>query len=307
MNGSRRPAPLLWIALLLTVAAPVAINATSLYRLSVERLGLHGPVGFALPVTLDAAALVALVIRLRALRDGDAAAGASAAVTLFAGLSAVLAGIEGHAVGGAVGAVALGALPIVAVVMLSLTTSALRREDLRAAGLVSPRPPYFASLRWVLSPASTFRAWRHGILWEIPDRSMCLALTDPRAVTIVDVLDITHDDRVLSDVRRSPGRDVTPMSATSHPMDLHTSDLQAAVTQTETVTDTPEKPNPSTPPHVPSEWSGTKRGLVRDLVAAGYHDRVDIITECARLGVDVSIREVNRILADQATAGSRRL
>ncbi len=29
MTGTRRPAPLLWIALLLTVAAPVAINATS--------------------------------------------------------------------------------------------------------------------------------------------------------------------------------------------------------------------------------------------------------------------------------------
>jgi len=193
MTRTRRPAPLLWVALLLTVAAPVAINATSLYRLSVERLGLHGPTGLALPITLDAAALLALVIRLRALRDGDAATGARLAVALFAGLSAVLAGIEGHAVGGIIGAVALGALPIVAVVMLSLTTSALRREDLRAAGLVPPRPPYFASLRWVLSPASTFRAWRHGILWEIPDRSMCLALTDPRAVTIVDVFDIGPD------------------------------------------------------------------------------------------------------------------
>lgn len=170
---------LLWLALVATTTAPVAINAVNLYRLSTDRLGLTGAAALALPVTLDGAALVALTIRMRALREGDGAPGASAAVLAFAGLSAWLAAVEGNAVGGVVGAVALGALPVVAVVMLELATASVHRKDLRAAGLLPSRPPMFSPLRWLLAPTSTFRAWRHGVLWERSDRDECLAATTP--------------------------------------------------------------------------------------------------------------------------------
>jgi hypothetical protein len=160
-----------------TVTAPVVLNAVNLYRLSVERLGLTGPAALALPVTLDAAALVALIVRLRALRDGDSAPGASLAVLAFAGISAWLAAIEGHTVGGTVGAVALGVLPIVAVVMLDLAVASIRRADHRAAGLLPGRAPVYSGLRWVLAPISTAKAWRHGVLWENADRLACLAAT----------------------------------------------------------------------------------------------------------------------------------
>ncbi len=288
---ARRPARVLWAALLLTVAAPVAINATSLYRLSVERLGLDGPVGLALPVTLDGAALVALVIRLRALRDGDAAAGASVAVALFGGLSAALAAIEGQAVGGLVGAIALGSLPIVAVVMLSLTTGALRREDLRAAGLIPPRPPYFSSLRWVLAPTTTFRAWRHGILWELSERSACLAATDAQRVSVVSLGPATSGGTYSggrSELTREgeptvDGQDDEPLSAVGG------------------IDGRERSAGPAANGH---GWVGTKRGLVRDLVAAGYRERAGIVAECARLGVEVSVREVGRILAEHSAAAA---
>jgi hypothetical protein len=99
-------------------------------------------------------------------------------VLAFAGVSAWLAAIEGHTVGGAVGALALGILPIVAVVMLDLAVASIRRADLRAAGLLPGRAPVYSALGWVLAAASTAKAWHHWALWENPDGS-CLAATTP--------------------------------------------------------------------------------------------------------------------------------
>jgi hypothetical protein len=332
--STRRPGStaLLWLALVVTVTAPVVLNAVNLYRLSVDRLGLTGPAALALPVTLDAAALVALIVRLRALRDGDSAPGASLAVLAFAGISAWLAATEGHTVGGAVGALALGVLPIVAVVMLDLAVASIRRADLRAAGLLPGRAPVYSGLRWVLAPASTAKAWRHGVLWEDPDRMACLAATIPPdrvhgtplgpppappsgaggTGTRPDGIDGGEDVEVHQlrpeDVADAPGRMPRPLLGRS-------ADPGVGIGLPGRVTDHPPMDHPAgsggevavgsapsraatgdTAPPARPGWQGTKRDLIRSLIASGIRDRADIVTACTARGVDVSAREVSRLL-----------
>jgi len=53
---------------------------------------------------------------------------------------------------------------------------------------------------------------------------------------------------------------------------------------------------------VPPSWTGSKRDLIRSVVALGVLDRAGIVTECARHGVPVSHREVTRLLAEQRAA-----
>ncbi len=273
MTAPRRGrAYLLWTALVLTVAAPVVLNAVNLYRLSVDRLGLTGPAALALPVTLDGAALVALIVRLQALRDGDSAPGASVAVVGFAGLSAWLAGVEGWTVGGTVGALALGVLPIVAVVMLDLAVGSIRRADLRAAGLLPGRAPVYSGLRWILAPRSTAAAWRHGVLWENPDRLACLAATTDLPPIVIR----QHDPHEAE----QPAVSAPEIEAPAQPALAAGRDAL------------PELAGQAAPA------VGTKRDLVRSLIEVGVLDRAGIVAECARHGVTVSDREVTRLLAE---------
>lgn len=281
----RRRATLLWVALIATVASPVALNAVNLYRLSVDRLGLSGAAALALPVTLDGAALVALIIRLRGIRDGDSAPGASLAVAGFAGLSAYLAGVEGHAVGGPIGALALGVLPIVAVVMLDLAVSSIRRDDLRAAGLLPGRAPVYSGLRWVLAPRSTATAWRHGVLWENPDRRACLTATSTAT-----------GNATATRATRATGTGTAPPTATGPAPDMSPPVVAAGPVPGAGAARQPQVPG--APEAAPASWAGSKRDLVRSLTAVGVLDRAGIVAECARHGVAVSGREVTRLLAE---------
>jgi hypothetical protein len=315
---------LLWVALVATVAAPVVLNAVNLYRLSVDRLGLTGPAALALPVTLDCAALVALIVRLRALREGDSAPGASVAVVVFAGLSAWLAAVEGWVVGGVVGAVALGVLPIVAVTMLDLAVASVRRADLRAAGLLPGRAPVYSGLRWALAPASTARAWRHGVLWENPDRHACLTATHPNPLIRITHLPPTGPAGTTQDppgdTATHPAGEVTATADVGAPA---THPGRVALPSTTTAQDPARDASGPTLDPVPDTrhpdgrdtrragagpveeaWTGTKRDLVRSLIRVGYLDRVGIVAECQRRGVDVSAREVTRVIRE-ATAPRR--
>jgi hypothetical protein len=180
--------------------------------------------------------LVALIVRLpgpapRRLRHRRVPGGPRPAVLAFAGIKAWLAAIEGHTVGGPVGAVALGVLPIVAVVMLDLAVASIRRTDLRAAGLLPGRAPVYSGLRWVLAPVSTAKAWRHGVLREDADRLACLAATIPSEriaqTPIADRIDPhrTAPDRATSGQRR-PARAMTPGSTPFASGSRHGHDLR---------------------------------------------------------------------------------
>lgn len=163
-------------ALALVVLAPAAASWHGLVATGRDVFDLRDGWEYVVPLTLDGAALYAGALSIRAILKGDSAFGARFLTALYA-LAA--AGFNGfHALttagGNVPAALFFAGASLSAVVLWDVTLRALRRDQLRAAGLIEKPLPRFRGLRWVVAPRETARAWRLAVVEQIHDPAEAL-------------------------------------------------------------------------------------------------------------------------------------
>ena len=191
------------VPLLVVVAAPIALSFRTLTLYSRDQLGMSGGWEYLLPVSLDMAAVLCIVLAFRAVASGESPGLARYLVWIFAGGSALLAWREGLVVGGDAPYV-LPVLPIIAAVMLDVVLRHALRGRLRDLGAIEAPLPRFRFVRWLVAPLETLRAWaasiRHGMTSPQEALSFVRDVAALRRLTPVDRvrhgLDTIGRDRV---------------------------------------------------------------------------------------------------------------
>ena len=165
--------------LAVVVVSPAAASWHGLVGTGRDVLGLRGGWEYLVPLTLDGAALYSGTLAIRAIVGGDSAFGARLLTAIYA-LAA--AGFNGYhaattASGNTVSAVFFAGASLSAVVLWDVTLRALRRDQMRAAGLIEAPLPRWRLLRWLVAPVETARAWRLAVVEGITDPAEALHIT----------------------------------------------------------------------------------------------------------------------------------
>lgn len=165
-------------ALALVVIAPAAASWHGLVGAGRDVFGLTGGWEYVVPLTLDGAALYSAVLAMRAILAGDSAFGARFLTAIYALSAATFNGWHAKtAAGGNLqAAIFFAGASLSAVVLWDVTLRALRRDQLRAAGLVEAPLPRWRLLRWLVAPVETARAWRLAVVDQITDPAEALKL-----------------------------------------------------------------------------------------------------------------------------------
>lgn len=180
----------IWLPLVIVVGAPAAASWHGLTDAGEHALGLHGSWSWLVPLVLDAAALYAALLALRATEAGDSAALDRMLVWAYAAGSAALNAWWADKAGGLPAALFFAAASVSAVVLWDRTLRAIRRDVLRRMGAVATPAPRFRPARWLVAPGETRRAW-------------CLAVVEG----------ITDPAEAVRAVRHQPRADQTPVRA----------------------------------------------------------------------------------------------
>jgi len=149
------------LALVAVVGAPAAASWHGLTGFGVRELGLSGGWEYLAPISLDGAALYAALLGLRAILAGDSAIWPRVLTCAYA-LSAASANV--YAAPSDVAALFYGGMSLSAVVLWDTTLRALRRDQLRALGVIEGAAARYRPLRWMLAPTETGQAWRTAVL-----------------------------------------------------------------------------------------------------------------------------------------------
>ncbi|MDY7101580.1 MAG: DUF2637 domain-containing protein [Actinomycetota bacterium] len=149
--------------LAVVVAAPIVISFASLTAYAVDDLGLGPRTAWALPVALDAAAMVMVALRWDATARGDSAAGPTALFWALVAGSAAANARHGAAVSDDA-VVVLAAMPLVAALVLDVVLRHVRRDVLRSMGAVEDPIARFRLARWLVDRRGTWAAWRTSVL-----------------------------------------------------------------------------------------------------------------------------------------------
>jgi hypothetical protein len=150
---------ILLVAVLLAVEAVIVAESWRGLVGFAHLIGITGPTGWGVPVTLDGVSLVAALVALRAELAGEASG--LYRVTLFAFTAASCAANywHGRAIGGEQAALYLGGMSVAVAVVFSLALRQIRHEDRRRAGTMTGRLPRFSAAHWARYPGLTWRAW----------------------------------------------------------------------------------------------------------------------------------------------------
>lgn len=167
------------VALAVVVVSPAAASWHGLVGTGRAIFGLRGGWEYLVPLTLDGAALYSGTLAIRAILSGDSAFGARLLTALYALAAAGFNGYHAAHVptGNAISAVFFAGASLSAVVLWDVTLRALRRDQLREAGLVEAPLPRWRMLRWLVAPIETARAWRLAVVEGITDPAEALHIT----------------------------------------------------------------------------------------------------------------------------------
>jgi hypothetical protein len=154
----------------------VLVNAAAVYgQVQWATVNLTaGSIGLAVlfALTVESIAVYLAYEAHAALLAGDASFRLRAASYLAAGLVGVLnySHFAGPGLRPTAAALAFGALSSISPWLWSIRSRSLRRDQLRAAGLIDPRSAHFAAAKWLNFPIRTIRAYRwsvdHGVQEE---------------------------------------------------------------------------------------------------------------------------------------------
>lgn len=156
--------------LTVVVGAPAAASWHGLTGFGTSVLGLSSAWSVVVPLTLDAAACYTAWLALRAVLHGDSALVPRLLTVAYALASAgfnVVHALTVHE--GVAGAAYFGGAALSAALLWDITLRAWRRDQLRALGLVEGPLPRFRSVRWLVAPVETSRAWRVAVIEGISD------------------------------------------------------------------------------------------------------------------------------------------
>lgn len=166
------------VALAVVVIAPAAASWHGLVATGEDVLGLKDGWQYVVPLTLDGGAFYAAALAMRAILSGDSALGSRLLTAVYAlaaaGFQAYHAMTSDAAGKSVASALYFAGASLSAVVLWDVTLRALRRDQLRAEGLVEGPLPRWRALRWVVAPAETARAWRLAVVEGISDPSEAL-------------------------------------------------------------------------------------------------------------------------------------
>lgn len=165
------------VALTVVVVAPAAASWHGLVATGRDVFGLRDGWEYLVPLTLDGAAFYAAALAMRAILAGDSAFGPR---LLTAGYAVTAAAFQAHHAanfgGSLMSAAYFAGASLSAVVLWDVTLRALRRDQLRAAGLIEAPLPRWRLLRWLVAPIETARAWRLAVVEQITDPAEALRL-----------------------------------------------------------------------------------------------------------------------------------
>jgi hypothetical protein len=170
------------VALAVVVGAPAAASWHGLVATARDVFGLHGGWEYVVPLSLDGAAFYSGVLAIRAILAGDSAFGARLLTAIYAMSAAGFNGWHARtAEGGNIqAALFFAGASLSAVVLWDVTLRALRRDQLRTAGLIEDPLPRWRLLRWLVAPIETARAWRLAVVEQITDPAEALHLARAR-------------------------------------------------------------------------------------------------------------------------------
>ncbi|WP_308252887.1 DUF2637 domain-containing protein [Pseudonocardia sp. ICBG601] len=166
------------VLLSVVVLAPEAAAWQGLVGFARGPLGLSGGWEFLVPLLFGAAAFYVALLAQRFVLRGDSAVVERGLTWLYAsagaGFNFWFAASSGR---GFASAVFFGGASLSAVLLWDRTLRAWRRDQLRGAGLLERPLPRFRVLRWVLAPATTFRAFRVAVLNGVSSPGEALAVS----------------------------------------------------------------------------------------------------------------------------------
>ena len=147
----------------------ILVNAAAVYgQVQWATVNLtHGSIALAVvfALTVESIAVYLAYEAHAALLAGDASFRLRAASYLAAGLVGVLnySHFAGPGLHPTAAALAFGGLSSISPWLWSIRSRSLRRDQLRAAGLIDPRSAHFAAAKWVNFPIRTLRAPTGGV------------------------------------------------------------------------------------------------------------------------------------------------
>lgn len=170
------------VALAVVVLAPAAASWHGLVETGKDVFHLTDGWEYVVPLALDGAALYSGTLAIRAVLSGDSAIGARLLTALYALAAAGFNAYHAQSAPGGNTASALffAGASLSAVVLWDVTLRALRRDQLREAGLIEAPLPRWRLLRWIVAPGETARAWRLAVVEQINDPAEALRLARSR-------------------------------------------------------------------------------------------------------------------------------
>jgi Protein of unknown function (DUF2637) len=162
-------------SLAVVAMAPVALSFHALADWGRTSLGLTGFWPWIVPLALDAAALLCVVLTFSAVLNAESSAGSRILVWAFALGSAVANHRHGVRISPDA-AVFFPAMPIVAALLLDIVMRRVRRTALAHLGGLEPPLPKYRAARWVVAPRETSRAWATAVREGITSPREALAI-----------------------------------------------------------------------------------------------------------------------------------
>jgi hypothetical protein len=300
----------MWLSLLVVALPPVGSSARNLYALGHEQLALPGRWALLVPLSVDAAALLCVVLTLRALYAAQSAGLARLLVAVFAAFSAWLGYQEAATIGTTAAVVFYPAMPVAAALLLDMVLRHRRRDVLDDLGALEPPLPRYRALRWLIAPRETWRAWSVGVRHGITDPAVCLAFVREtaalRVLSGVDAVRYAHHASGSHD----PFTARAWLAARGCVVD------QAALdAASDGLPPAPRAAAPATPPaglpvvaipSGPDLGSMTKRDAIRSAFhALGSRDPGRAVTWLADRGVTVERREAQRVAREDTRRRTR--
>jgi len=170
-----------WLLLLVVAAPPMVSSAFNLYALGQDQLALEGHTALLVPLSVDAAGLLCVVLTLRAVAAGRTAGAARLGVLAFASFSAWLGWQEARSIGTTAAQVFYPAMPAAATLLLDQVIRHRMRDTADAAGATEAPLPRFRAVRWLVAPRETRRAWSAAVRCGITEPAAALELVRERA------------------------------------------------------------------------------------------------------------------------------
>jgi len=180
------------IAYAIVVPAPFVLSFASLTAWARDAVGLSPYLAPAVPLALDAAAIVSVCLTFLAVLRADAAGIARPLAWLIAAGSSVANARHGAATS-LDAAILLACMPILTMTLVDIGLRRVLRNALAARGAVEPPVARFRFARWAIAPRETVKAWAWSVREQVVSPAEAIAASRRRPeLTAAGVLDPTE-------------------------------------------------------------------------------------------------------------------